>query len=58
MHACLISMCNEAVMSGSKVPAANGQLIFLCGGSKDAYETVREELKLMGKADFFLGDVG
>eukprot|EP00568_Trieres_chinensis_P000300 CAMPEP_0183307518 /NCGR_PEP_ID=MMETSP0160_2-20130417/17791_1 /TAXON_ID=2839 ORGANISM="Odontella Sinensis, Strain Grunow 1884" /NCGR_SAMPLE_ID=MMETSP0160_2 /ASSEMBLY_ACC=CAM_ASM_000250 /LENGTH=308 /DNA_ID=CAMNT_0025471123 /DNA_START=138 /DNA_END=1064 /DNA_ORIENTATION=+ len=49
----------EAPVSGSKVPAAMGQLIFLCGGSKDVFDEVEGgALKAMGKASHFLGEVG
>jgi len=39
----------EAPVSGSKGPAAQGQLIFLCGGDEAAYTAVAAELDLMGK---------
>jgi len=48
----------EAPVSGSKQPAEKGQLIFLCGGDKDLYEEATPLLKVMGKAQFFLGEVG
>lgn len=48
----------EAPVSGSKAPAEQGTLIFMCAGSKPLYETVSEDLKAMGKADYFLGAVG
>mmetsp|Transcript_22650 Transcript_22650/g.89900 ORF Transcript_22650/g.89900 Transcript_22650/m.89900 type:complete len:297 (-) Transcript_22650:129-1019(-) len=48
----------EAPVSGSKVPAELGQLIFLCGGDASVYEAVAAELDLMGKAKFYFGDVG
>jgi len=48
----------EAPVSGSKQPAEKGQLIFLCGGDKDLYEKATPLLKVMGKAQFFLGEVG
>lgn len=44
----------EAPVSGSKVPAANGQLIFLCAGSQDLFDKVAEDgLNVMGKASYF-----
>jgi len=44
----------EAPVSGSKVPAANGQLIFLCAGSQELFDrTVDTGLKAMGKASYF-----
>mmetsp|Transcript_25177 Transcript_25177/g.37293 ORF Transcript_25177/g.37293 Transcript_25177/m.37293 type:complete len:320 (+) Transcript_25177:85-1044(+) len=51
----------EAPVSGSKVPAATGTLIFLCAGSKVLFEepTVQASLNAMGKAShFFKEDVG
>ena len=49
----------EAPVSGSKAPAANGALIFLCAGSKDVFdEIVNNGLNAMGKASHFFGDVG
>lgn len=32
-----------------KGPAAAGQLVFLCGGDKDLFETATKDLDLMGK---------
>jgi len=49
----------EAPVSGSKGPAKDGTLIFLCGGNKNLYEEVKPLFeKVMGKASFHLGDVG
>lgn len=50
----------EAPVSGSKVPAEQGQLIFLCGGSKPLFDhpVTQKALDLMGKKSFFLGTVG
>jgi len=48
----------EAPVSGSKGPAAQGQLIFLCGGEETLYKTCEKDLDAMGKAKFFLGPVG
>jgi 3-hydroxyisobutyrate dehydrogenase-like beta-hydroxyacid dehydrogenase len=46
----------EAPVSGSKGPAATGQLIFLCAGSGDLFkEIVDSGLKAMGKASHFFG---
>lgn len=47
----------EAPVSGSKAPAEKGQLIFLCGGDKELYEQATPLLKVMGKAQFLLGEV-
>jgi len=48
----------EAPVSGSKGPAAAGQLIFLTGGDQDLYTSVAADLDAMGKAKFFFGAVG
>jgi len=48
----------EAPVSGSKGPAAQGQLIFLCGGDGALYQTCAADLDAMGKAKFLLGEVG
>mmetsp|Transcript_10777 Transcript_10777/g.21488 ORF Transcript_10777/g.21488 Transcript_10777/m.21488 type:complete len:295 (-) Transcript_10777:265-1149(-) len=48
----------EAPVSGSKGPAATGQLIFLCGGNQALYEEVGAELDMMGKAKFLFGATG
>lgn len=50
----------EAPVSGSKVPAEQGQLIFLCGGDKNLFDdpVSQTAFDLMGKKAFYLGDVG
>jgi len=50
----------EAPVSGSKVPAAMGQLIFLCAGSEQLFNEIKDTgLKAMGKAShFFSNEVG
>ncbi|CAM9443870.1 unnamed protein product, partial [Hapterophycus canaliculatus] len=48
----------EAPVSGSKGPAAAGQLVFLCGGDEDLFGAASEDLGLMGKASHYLGPVG
>eukprot|EP00325_Prymnesiales_sp_UTEX-LB-985_P033335 CAMPEP_0174721170 /NCGR_PEP_ID=MMETSP1094-20130205/35470_1 /TAXON_ID=156173 /ORGANISM="Chrysochromulina brevifilum, Strain UTEX LB 985" /LENGTH=292 /DNA_ID=CAMNT_0015921805 /DNA_START=28 /DNA_END=906 /DNA_ORIENTATION=+ len=48
----------EAPVSGSKGPAAQGQLIFLAGGDEALYTSIAADLDAMGKAKFFLGEVG
>lgn len=43
-------------MSGSKGPAATGTLIFLCAGSEDLFNEIKENgLTAMGKASHFFG---
>jgi 3-hydroxyisobutyrate dehydrogenase-like beta-hydroxyacid dehydrogenase len=48
----------EAPVSGSKGPAEQGQLIFLCGGDRKVFDAVQEHLQIMGKVSHFLGNVG
>mmetsp|Transcript_11550 Transcript_11550/g.11566 ORF Transcript_11550/g.11566 Transcript_11550/m.11566 type:complete len:361 (+) Transcript_11550:28-1110(+) len=51
----------EAPVSGSKVPAEMGALIFLTAGDREVFDLVGEEqglLAAMGKKSLFLGDVG
>jgi hypothetical protein len=48
----------EAPVSGSKAPAAQGALIFLCGGDKSLYDECKNDLAIMGKADFYYGSTG
>jgi 3-hydroxyisobutyrate dehydrogenase-like beta-hydroxyacid dehydrogenase len=49
----------EAPVSGSKMPAATGALVFLCAGSKELFDEVKDNgLNVMGKASHFFGDVG
>jgi len=50
----------EAPVSGSKVPAITGTLIFLCAGDKALFDEVKDTgLKAMGKAShFFSEEVG
>lgn len=48
----------EAPVSGSKKPAEDGALIFLCAGDESLYARCKDPLEVMGKAHFFLGEVG
>lgn len=50
----------EAPVSGSKGPAVLGALIFLCAGSLDLFNEIKDNgLNVMGKASHFFGtDVG
>jgi len=50
----------EAPVSGSKVPAATGSLIFLCAGSRSLFDSIESTgLASMGKAShFFSTEVG
>lgn len=48
----------EAPVSGSKKPAEDGTLIFLTAGDQALYDAVASPLDVMGKASFFLGEVG
>ena len=48
----------EAPVSGSKAPAAQGQLIFLAAGDEALYKARAADFDAMGKAKFFFGAVG
>mmetsp|Transcript_91895 Transcript_91895/g.259575 ORF Transcript_91895/g.259575 Transcript_91895/m.259575 type:complete len:295 (-) Transcript_91895:104-988(-) len=48
----------EAPVSGSKGPAATGQLIFLAGGDEALFQEAGADLDAMGKAKFYFGPVG
>ena len=48
----------EAPVSGSKAPAAQGQLIFLAAGDKGLYDARAADFDAMGKAKFYFGKVG
>lgn len=48
----------EAPVSGSKGPAEQGQLIFLTAGDEELFTAAAPLLDVMGKASFFLGEVG
>lgn len=48
----------EAPVSGSKGPAASGQLVFLCGGDEQLFSSCASDLDAMGKAKFFFGKAG
>jgi len=46
----------EAPVSGSKGPAIQGALVFLCGGPESLFTEVADGLASMGKASHFLGE--
>lgn len=46
----------EAPVSGSKGPAKQGSLIFLCAGNKALFDQIPTALAAMGKASHFLSD--
>lgn len=46
----------EAPVSGSKAPAANGALIFMCAGDKATFEAAEAELGVMGKKSVFCSE--
>lgn len=48
----------QAPVSGSKKPAIDGTLIFLCGGGDKEYQEVAGALDTMGKAHHLIGTVG
>lgn len=51
-------MQQEAPVSGSKGPAEQGKLVFLCGGDKDVFDMCQSILDTLGKKAFFLGETG
>ncbi|PLT33254.1 NAD(P)-dependent oxidoreductase [Bacillus sp. V5-8f] len=48
----------DAPVAGSKIPAENGELVFLVGGNKEDLEEVRPMLEVMGKAINYQGEHG
>lgn len=48
----------EAPVSGSKKPAEDGTLVFLCGGDESLYHEAAPALQLMGKKSFYFKEVG
>ena len=48
----------EAPVSGSKKPAEDGTLVFLCAGDESLYHASMPALEIMGKKSFYLGDTG
>lgn len=48
----------EAPVSGSKKPAEDGTLVFLCGGDKTLFDEILPALEVMGKKSFYFGDAG
>ncbi|NLS97210.1 MAG: NAD(P)-dependent oxidoreductase [Planctomycetaceae bacterium] len=48
----------EAPVSGSRKPAEDGTLLFLCAGDQSLLEEIRPALDAMGKTIHFLGEVG
>ena len=48
----------EAPVSGSKKPAEDGVLVFLCAGDNSLYDEAIPAFELMGKKSFYLGETG
>jgi 3-hydroxyisobutyrate dehydrogenase-like beta-hydroxyacid dehydrogenase len=48
----------DAPVTGSKIGAANAQLIFIVGGKEETVETLRPLFDAMGKAVLRMGDTG
>jgi 3-hydroxyisobutyrate dehydrogenase-like beta-hydroxyacid dehydrogenase len=48
----------EAPVSGSKKPAEDGALVFLCAGDNSLYQEAIPALEIMGKRSFYFGDAG
>ena len=47
----------EAPVSGSKKPAEDGALVFLCAGDNSLYNEAMPALEVMGKKTFYFGEV-
>ncbi|WP_163340466.1 NAD(P)-dependent oxidoreductase [Desulfopila sp. IMCC35008] len=48
----------EAPVSGSKKPAEDGALVFLCAGDESLYRDAAEPLGIMGKKSFYFPEIG
>ena len=48
----------EAPVSGSKVPAMKGELVFMTAGDQSAYTAATPYLEIMGKSHYYVGSVG
>lgn len=48
----------EAPVSGSKKPAEDGTLVFLCAGDESLYKDAGEALEAMGKKSFYFPQIG
>jgi len=48
----------EAPVSGSKKPAEDGTLVFLCGGDESLYRDAAPAFELMGKKSFYFKEAG
>lgn len=48
----------EAPVSGSKKPAEDGALVFLCSGDETLYNHAEHALDIMGKKAFYFGEAG
>ncbi len=48
----------EAPVSGSKKPAEDGLLVFLCSGDESLYIDAKEALDVMGKKAFYFPQIG
>ncbi|MBU1568674.1 MAG: NAD(P)-dependent oxidoreductase [Proteobacteria bacterium] len=48
----------EAPVSGSKKPAEDGALVFLCSGDESLYHEAAPALQIMGKKSFYFNEIG
>ncbi|SHO47801.1 NAD(P)-dependent oxidoreductase [Desulfopila aestuarii] len=48
----------EAPVSGSKKPAEDGALVFLCAGDRALYDEAGPALQVMGKKSFYFPEIG
>ena len=46
------------IVSRLKIPAANGKLIFVCGGDTAVFDQLQPEFGVMGKLAKFYGPIG
>lgn len=48
----------EAPVSGSKKPAEDGSLVFICAGDKSLFDDAQPALDIMGKKSFYFEETG
>mmetsp|Transcript_12338 Transcript_12338/g.32550 ORF Transcript_12338/g.32550 Transcript_12338/m.32550 type:complete len:267 (+) Transcript_12338:362-1162(+) len=53
-----VQLTSRPLCLGQKKPAEDGTLIFLAAGDEELYNAVAGPLDVMGKAKFYLGEVG
>jgi 3-hydroxyisobutyrate dehydrogenase-like beta-hydroxyacid dehydrogenase len=48
----------DAAVSGSEIPAQNGEIVFLVGGDRELYDRCAPIFDVLAKQTFFMGDSG